>query len=417
MKKIIYALTVFTLSLQMNFIYADDRRAVPEEAEKAVQSSNEFALQLYENLPQGNLCFSPFSISSAFVMAYNGAKAQTEKELAAVFHFPTSTEGLDKGWMWIDKFITFYPSDSAEDVRVKAANSIWLQTNFNVLPTYRDLMAKYFTGAFRLVDFKDQSDAAISTINAWVKENTNGKIIDIVNKQSVDSSTRMVLISALYFKAKWLLPFDTHLTRQLPFFVDQGSIETVASMTQSSRFPYLDTEEAALLEMPYSITREEGPEFAMVIALPHQRDGLSSFEKQLTATNIREWMQGFRYTKATVTMPKFKMTQMADLKKTLGNMGLVEAFSNQADFSGMTGRKDLKISNVLHKVFLAVDETGSEAAAATAITMGLTSSLNPPEPPIVFQVDHPFVYFIIEKKTGIILFIGRVTNPGDAEFN
>lgn len=387
------------------------KNPIPQNAIDVSLESNTFAVQFFQQLPkEGNVCFSPFSISSAFSMVYAGAKGETANEMSKVFHFPKSVEDNSKGWSWVNNFFTFYPSNSSDDIRLRVANSLWVQTNFPVLPSFREVMSKYFSGTFRFVDFKSGIEAARSTINAWVKQNTFGKITEILSSQSIDSSTRMVLVSALYLKAKWLHQFDTHLTSQQPFFNQDGFTETTLSMTQTANFPYLVAAEASILEMPYILSRSGGPEFSMVIALPHQREGIADLEKEFTVDKFQQWMKDLNNTKMIVTIPKFKIIQLNHLNEELEKMGLQTALNNEADFSGMSGIKSLKIGNVLHKVYLSVDETGSEAAAATAVSMTLTSVFDP-NPPVIFQADHPFLYFIYEKKTGMILFMGRVSDP------
>ncbi len=384
---------------------------IPEEAIQVVKDSTTFALQFYQQAPQGvNICFSPYSISSAFAMVYTGARGDTQKEIASVLRFPKDAEKLDKGWEWLNHFLTFYPSNSSEDVRLRIANALWMQMNFPVLPAFRDMMTKYFDSSFRFVDFKSQPETARATINAWVKQNTFGKIIDILPPSSIENTTRMVLISALYLKAKWQNQFDAHASSQQPFFTSERTIETVLSMNQSSYFPYLDTPEASILEMPYIASRKEGPQFSMLFILPHDKEGLSNIEKGLTADQLEQWMKGLEQTHAIVTIPKFKILLSSNLNEDFKKMGMTLPFTDLADFSGISAVKGLKVGSVLHKVYLSVDETGSEAAAATAITLNTKSALNI-KFPVIFQADHPFLYLIIEKHTGVILFMGRVVNP------
>jgi serpin B len=384
---------------------------IEEAVLQTAHEVNSFAVDFYNRLPKNqNICFSPYSISSAFAMVYNGAMGNTQKEIAHVFNYPKSMEDLDKGWFELNKLMTFHPSNASDDMRLRLGNSLWIQTNFPVLPTFRDRMAKYFESTFRFVDFKTQAETARNTINAWVKQNTFGKIVDILPPQAVDNSTRMVLISALYLKARWKNPFDPHLTNQQPFFSEDGTTQTTLSMSQSGQFPYLDTSEAALLEMPYIVARKDGPEFAMLIVLPHQHDGLSNVEKSLTLEKIEDWIKNLRNSRVIMTIPKFKNVQSSNLNELFKEIGMTLAFSDEADFSGISGVKGLKIGNIMHKVYLSVDETGSEAAAATAIGMNTTAVFEP-QTPVIFQADHPFLYMIFEKSTGLILFMGRVATP------
>ncbi|KIC74915.1 putative serpin-like protein [Neochlamydia sp. TUME1] len=375
------------------------------------QGANAFAVDMYNQLPStNNLCFSPYSIFSSFAMAYTGADENTHKEISAALHYPPSVDKLGKGLAELNHFFTFYPSSASDEIRVRVANSLWIQTNFPLLPSYKENMKKYFNGTFRVIDFKGQPETARATINAWVKHHTFGKIIDILHSQAIDSSTRMVLVSALYLKAKWKNPFDPHLTTQQPFFTEDGVVQTALSMTQTAYLPYLDTPEATVVELPYILSRKEGPEFSMMIILPHQKEALREVEKGLTVRKLEEWRKNLENTKVLITIPKFKVLQSSNLKDILEKMGMHTPFSEQANFSKISEFKGLKIGNVLHKVYLSMDENGSEVAAATSISMNVTSILEP-KAPVIFQVDHPFIYMIYEKKTGTILFMGRVTDP------
>lgn len=400
------------MAFSSSILYGQEKtKKIPDEVLRAAKDSNSFAIQAYQQLSEiENICYSPFSISSAFAMVYAGAQGDTKQEIMQVMHYPTLVEETNKAWAWLNQFFTFYPSNSSEDLRVKIANSLWVQSNFPVLPSFRDTMSNYFGGAFRFVDFKLQTETARATINAWVKQNTFGKITDILSPQSLDKSTRMVLISALYLKAKWQNQFDSHLTTQQPFFLKDGNLKTVLSMTQAADFPYFSTSEASILDMPYTISRKDGPEFSMLIVLPHQKEGLFELEKRLTAEKMEDWISKLERTRVIVTIPKFKTLQSSNLNELFTKMGMQLPFTDQADFSGISNVKGLKIGDVLHKVYLSIDETGSEAAAATAIRMNVTA-VREQKSPIVFQADHPFLYIIYEKTTGMILFMGHLEDP------
>ncbi len=410
--KVILAICGLYIILSSPILGIENKKnKIPQEALRVIRDSNAFAFDLYKQMSKSqNICFSPFSISSAFAMVYTGAMGDTKKEIAEVLHYSKSIENTDRGWSWLSEFLTFYPSNSSADIRLRIANALWIQANFPVLPAFRDMMSEYFKSTFRFVDFKSQVETARSTINAWVKQNTFGKIADILPPQSINNSTRMVLVSALYLKAKWKNPFDIHATNQEPFFLEDGTIQTTLSMIQTAQFPYFNTPDASLLEMPYIMSRKDGPEFSMLIILPRLKDGLKNVEKDFSIEKFEDWIHHLAHTRAIISIPKFKIVQSSNLNDLFLNMGMKLPFSDQADFSGISPVKGLKIGNILHKVYLAVDETGSEASAATAIGMNTTAIMDQ-NPPVIFQVDHPFSYIIFEKSTGIILFMGRVSNP------
>lgn len=409
MKQVLNYLTFGCLIFFVPIFGQEKEFKIPQGVEELTKASNSFALEFYKKIAgtNHNTCFSPFSITSAFAMVYTGSKGDTQKEISSVFHYPKQSEELNNSWFWLNKFFTYYPSNSSEDIRLRLANSLWVQTNFPVLPAFRDAMTKYFSGVFRFVDFKTKADLARMTINSWVKQNTFGKIVDILPSQSVDQNTRMVLVSALYMKARWKNPFDVHATSQKPFVGEDGSTQTALAMSQSASFLYLDTPEAAILEMPYILSRSDGPFYSMLVVLPHQQDGLSELEKNLTDEKIEQWIKNLTPHHVLVTIPKFKTLESIPLNDLLIQSGMNLPFSENADFSGISEVKGLKLGNVSHKVYLSVDETGSEAAAATAIGMSTKSF----QPPVLFEANHPFLYFIYEKNTGMIFFMGRVANP------
>jgi serpin B len=252
--------------------------------------------------------------------------------------------------------------------------------------------------------FVQATDDARQTINRWVEEQTKDKIKDLIQPGILDRMTRLVLTNAIYYKAPWQTPFYESLTKPEEFQVTVDQKVKVPTMHHEGGFKYLDGGNFQLLDMPY-----KSQEQSMLVLLPKKIDGLIELEKTLTPPNLESWLAKSRRQEVRVTFPKFKFTREFELNKKLAEMGMPLAFSDRADFSGMDGRKDLFISNVIHKAFVDVHEKGTEAAAATAIGVKATSA--PPVPTQVFKADHPFVFVIRDNRTGSILFLGRVTNP------
>jgi len=237
-----------------------------------------------------------------------------------------------------------------------------------------------------------------------VEKKTNNKIKNLIPKGVLDSMTRLVLTNAIYFKGNWARQFKEERTKDSPFTLADGQKVDVAMMNQTADFPYMETEDFQGLELPYV-----DDELSMIILLPKEFDGLDEFEKTITSENLSKWMGELRKREVRVSVPKFKMTSQFALASVLKSMGMTDAFSSNADFSGMNGKRDLFISAVIHKAYVDVNEEGTEAAAATAVTMKLTS-IGPAQIP-VFRADHPFLFLIRDNHSGSILFIGRVMNP------
>lgn len=383
-----------------------------------VEGNNKFALELYAKLRGGgaNLFLSPYSISTALAMTYAGARGETESQMAKVLHFPTianpvaeppATPAANRR-----QFASVF-GKIVEDLNaggekggyeLRVANALWGQKQYGFLEEFLELIKSNYDGRLNEVDFVGAAEVARKTINAWVEKKTNDKIKNLIPKGVLDSMTRLVLTNAIYFKGNWARQFKEEMTEDVPFTLTDGEKIDAAMMNQTAEFGYAETDTFQGLELPYVDN-----ELSMIILLPKKSDGLSDLEKALAPKNLSEWLAKLRKRKVIVSVPRFKMTSKFSLASVLKSMGMTNAFSAKADFSGMNGRRDLFISAVIHKAFVDVNEEGTEAAAATAVTMRLTS-IAPTQMP-VFRADHPFLFLIRDNQSGSILFIGRIMNP------
>jgi len=242
------------------------------------------------------------------------------------------------------------------------------------------------------------------TINEWVSEQTEGRIKDLIPPGAIDALTRLVLTNAIYFNAAWSRPFEEERTEDAPFYRLDGSQVTVPMMRQVESFGYATGEGYQAVELPY-----DGHELSMVILVPKEGE-FETFEAALDVQRLEAILQDLRYTQVALSMPKFEIESSFSLVDALAAMGMPVAFSDEADFSGMTGSRDLTISDVVHKAFVSVDEAGTEAAAATAVIMKLTSA---PMEPVEMRIDRPFLFAIRDLQTGALLFVGRVVDPSE----
>jgi len=377
-----------------------------------VEGNNKFALDLYAKLSseEGNLFFSPYSISTALAMTYSGAKGQTAEQMAEVLHFPTRQHEeetyLSQQQFHRDfgKIIQDMNARGREDkYELSIANALWGQQGYEFLDEFLELIKANYDGGLNKVDFTKATEQARQTINEWVEEKTNDKIKELIKKGVLDRMTRLVLTNAIYFKGNWASRFDEKLTRDAQFYVSASERIKVPMMNQKGKFGYIQTEDLQILELPYV-----EDELSMVILLPLKKDGIDTAEQQINSNKLSEWMQNLKEKEVVVFLPKFTMTQELSLAETLKSMGMVDAFTGDADFSGMNGKRNLFISAVIHKAYVDVNEEGTEAAAATAVTVRLTAVEKPPP---VFRADHPFIFVIRDKVTDSILFLGRVINP------
>ncbi len=374
--------------------------------QQLTDGNNTFALDLYrrESAQPGNLFFSPYSISTALAMTYAGARGETAQQMAKTLHFPSPQEALPKTYAELtDQFTAI---QKAGKIQLNVANSLWCQKGETFLPEFLKIGQSSYHAELRLVDFATDSAGARKEINDWVAQKTQDKIRDLLQSPQPLPGSLMVLCNAIYFKGTWRSTFDPKSTRPAPFFVHEGQSVEAPTMWQKFNFRTLTNSTASLATLPYV-----GDQLSMVIVLPNQVDGLATLEKNLTAAQLREWTTALDQAPTPETilyLPKFKLTNRLSLARDLREMGMPVAFSGGADFSGINGKRDLFIGDVVHQAYVDVNEQGTEAAAATAVTMMRSALMrNPP----VFRVDHPFLFFIRDNSTGAILFIGRVTDP------
>ncbi|MCI4444707.1 MAG: serpin family protein [Candidatus Aminicenantes bacterium] len=368
-----------------------------------VNSSNQFAFDLYSNLKgkEGNIFFSPYSLSTAMAMTYEGARGQTAEEIRQVFHYPEDIEILRRGYAGIINQI----NKKDKKYELRTANALWAQKSYPFLPEYFKTVEKYYGGKVTNVDFVRDTENSRLTINKWIEEQTRNRIKDLIPQGVITSLTRLVLTNAIYFKGNWETQFPKQNTKEADFKVSADKKVRVPMMFIGGRkFNYTENEALQLLELPYA-----GNELSMLVLLP--RNELSEVEPYLKPDKIQDLMKGMRQEEVDVYLPRFKFETkylMGGEKGILGRMGMPTAFSEmRADFSGMTGKPDLYITEVVHQAFVEVNEEGTEAAAATGIIMGAKAVLMKK----VFRADHPCIFFIQEKRTGAILFFGRVMEP------
>jgi serpin B len=302
------------------------------------------------------------------------------------------------------------PSGEAEQAfQLKIANSLWGQVDYEFLPEFLDLLALNYGAGLRLVDFANAPEPAREEINNWVEKQTEDKIKDLIRQGAIDGMTRLVLANAIYFKADWLFPFNPDDTHDQPFHLLDGGEVMVPMMSHASifptSFPYMADDGYQVVEIPYV-----GETVSMLVIVP-DAGRFAEFEAGLDATRLEAIQAGLAPQNVSLRLPKFSFDSQFALKDTLARMGMPDAFDpDAADFSGMDGTRSLFIGDVFHKAFVAVDEKGTEAAAATAVIMALLAAM-PAD--IELTVDRPFVFAIIDKPSGAILFLGRVLDPAN----
>lgn len=373
-----------------------------------VEGNNAFALDLYQTLRSqgGNLILSPFSISLALAMTYAGARGATESQMAETLHFDLPQGHLHPAFNALDQELATRgeaKADEEELLQLNIANAVWAEQSYPFLQEYLDLIASNYGAGILLADFINQFETVRKEINGWVFDQTQEKIKDLLPEGVLNSNTRMVLVNAIYFKADWLSQFDANDTYDSPFHLLDGTEVTVEMMHQGMNVPYYRGDGFQAVELPYA-----GDTASMVILVPDEGN-FEAFESSLNSGLLDESINGMQPTSLMLALPKFTFESAFDLADALKFMGMLDAFDPEnADFSGMTTRKDLFVSDVVHKAFVAVDEEGTEAAAATAVIIEATGALLHD---VTLTIDRPFLFIIRDKPSRQLLFIGRVLNP------
>jgi len=394
-------------------VRADKQRVTSPDVSEAdlvtlVDGNNAFAFDLYEAIKEGdgNIFYSPYSISLALAMTYAGARGETEQQMADTLCFSLSQDRLHPAFNSLDIELASRGEGAKgkdeEGFRLNIVNAIWGQENYEFLSEFLDVLAENYGAGLRPLDFASAPEESRVTINNWVSDQTEGRIEDLIPQGLIDTWTRLVLTNAIYFNAAWQYPFDEDATYDSTFYLLNGDEITVPMMRQTEWFGYGEGDGYQAVELPY-----DGGELSMVILLP-TAGYFASFEDLLDAQWLDEIIGRLERREVALTMPKFEFESDFMLGETLAAMGMPDAFLWEvADFSGMTGNRDLFIADVIHKAFVSVDEAGTEAAAATALVM---PTAMPPGELVEVTVDRPFV-FLIHDRTGTVLFVGRVVNP------
>jgi serine protease inhibitor len=369
-----------------------------------VRGNNQFALELYGKLRdgRGNLFLSPYSISTALGMTYAGARTQTAEEMARVLHFTLDNDTLHPALGALIKQINGEPGQK-RGYQLTTANALWGQKGFPFQSAFLKLTKDSYGAGLNEVDFAGDTEQTRQTINAWVEKQTENKIKDLLVKGILTADTRLVLTNAIYFKGDWVSQFKKDQTREESFLADGERKVKVPFMHQAAAFRCYRADTFQMLELPYV-----GKDLSMVVLLPKKLDGLADLEKTLTLDKLNTWLSHLRGIDVELTLPKFKLTAAFELEKVLPGMGMRLAFTEGADFSGLYASGEKRyIKNVIHKAFVEVSEEGTTAAAATAVSEGGESA---PET-AVFKADHPFLFLIRDKRSGSILFLGRLVDP------
>ncbi|MEW5822602.1 MAG: serpin family protein [Cyanobacteriota bacterium] len=370
-----------------------------------IDNNNKFTINLFKSLNTNeNLFVSPYSLYICFGMLYNGAKGETSQNIKQVFNFSMSDNNLNNGFFSLDNLIN--TKSFGANVTVNSANSLWIDKSKKLQSSFTNKIKKFFNGNIFSSDFINDFNGERLKINNMVESITNNKINTLIPEGVLNKDTRIVVVNAIYFKGGWNEEFIHHLTKIEDFYVNSNTTADVNMMHQESNFSYNETDSIQILKMFY-----KDYDYSMIVFLPKNIDGIKKLESDLTPENFKSWTSGLKPRPVKLSFPKFKLEDSFDLKAVLTNMGLGNIFTTEADFSGINGAKDLLISSVIQKTYINLDEEGTEASAATAISAIGSGEDVDPEKPVIFNANHPFIFAIVNEYNNAIIFIGKFTQP------
>lgn len=367
--------------------------------------SNDFAIDLYRSVSRtesGNLFTSPWSLRVALAMTYAGASQETATEMAVALHF----SGVDDCNIHQDFSRSIQDLTVADaKYRLSIANRLWVQRDFDMLPGFERITTEYYYAPVSRVDFRSPAEAR-AEINAWTEQQTDGAVKDLIPEGILSDRTRLVLSNAIHFKGDWESAFPAGSTSDAPFHLSSTETTIVPLMHRQARLEHARDEGVQVLKLPYI-----GETLSMIVFLPREPDGLQAFEESFDVSRYRKLIARLTPTLVDAYLPRFRLESTLRLDDALKSMGMVLAFDpDRADFSRITGSRDLYLFAALQKAVVVVDEQGTEAAAGSAAVLNTRAMIMP----VQFRADHPFLFTITENATGTILFIGRVSNPAIA---
>ncbi|GAA3916718.1 serpin [Amorphoplanes auranticolor] len=381
----------------------------PASAEAAAIAVRGFTTDLFRSLSSAaagaNVVCAPYSVALALAMTRAGAGSTTADEMDAVLHAPHPRPvALDSGLNTVDQALMgrYRDGDGIKQPKMVTANALWTRLGLNLDPAFRDTLAGYYGAAPHPVDFRGATDATRQEINTWVSDRTNAKIPELLQSGSVSPHTTLILTNTTYLRAAWAYPFSAPATAAAPFTRDDGRVVEVPMMRGPfDPMGYLEGDGWRAVDVPFA-----GGGLAMAIVLP-ARDDLAAVEARLDEAWLGALLRGFRFETVQLRLPRWTFRLPAGLGAVLSGLGMPTAFSSRADFTGMSDEPSLRIDDVAHETFIAVDEKGTEAAAASAVIVRPPSIPRGPD----FFADRPFLYIIHDRSSGVPLFIGRVHDP------
>ncbi len=373
------------------------------------EDHTQFAFSLYPSIdvPEESFVFSPFSISSCLSMVYLGARGNTESQMQKALHLDVSRKNIAKTTFSLCEALSPKKNDD-RSYRLNIANAVWINQDTFLLADFRYAIEQQFNAKLGKVNFLVPA-GAISVINDWTSEKTQGKIPQLLTADDVNEQTRLVMTNAVFFQGIWKNAFDLKATGDWPFHPTPDSSMTVKMMHQTLRSPYYENDLMQMAALPFNGISNGGGNLAFVLLLPKSAENFDATFGEL-AQKFNSWLSSLSPELVELKLPKFALNTRVDLGEPLQKLGMEDAFDSNANFMGIDGMRDLFLNKVVHQAFFDLDENGVTAAAATAASIGVTGMLDN-KPPIQMIADHPFLFFIVDLKSQEMLFMGKIVIP------
>ena len=390
MKRVIILFLIFSFQIQLSF----------SQKAKLINNINQFSFQIYDKIDKGNnnIIFSGYSISNALSVIYAGAKGKTATEFESILNNNKKQD--------IHKFYKSLNEDLSlnREVELLTANALWLQKSYKYEKQYEDIIVKNYNAEINKASFNNQKGRkkAIKEINVWVKEKTKDNITDFIKPNMLSESSVLVIINAIYFNSLWDKAFLKEKTKKNYFYTLKDDSVKTNFLNNNLSINYFEDKKAKVIEIPYKNNKA-----SIVLMLPN--NNYLKFINEVDINYYKQSLTNFKKRTVNISIPKFKLEADYNLSKILKKLGLELAFKSKADFSNITGEKDIHISKIIHKSVIELSEKGTEASSSTAILT--TRSTNISNKAKNFIANHPFVFFIKDNATNLILFTGVMNNP------
>ena len=380
--------------------------------EAVILDGIDFALDLFrvmEKGTEGNFAFSPYAISSAMGMVFNGAEGITQGEMVKAMRFKVRLWYLNEAFYWLSNRYAYRPQETGSDILLSVSNALWLQRGVTLKPEYQTIVEAFYLTPIRYSNFSLYPAVARADINSWIRDRTKGRIPFIFEPKDLSLSPRMLMVSACYLRAKWANQFEPRVTRGTPFFPMPGRTIIVPTMVKTSIFSYLETPEFSVVELPYNSRKPGSKKLSMMILLPKETFGLTKVLDKLTAEGFQSALKLMQPAAVIVSIPKFSLNNSYTMNGMFSQLGLTSLFKPEANLKGMT-EEALYMNLFFHKCIVANDEAGSDAGNPYAVASPPVSGSIITNPAL-FTADHPFLFAIVDVEAKTVLFMGRINHP------